>query len=151
MKPCITKTFHVLFVDDDQDESYLFQEALDHLSIKIKVTHAYDGNDLMAQLNVGFLPDIVFLDLNMPYKDGAEALVEIRGDSRFDKLPLVIYSTANNLGYIETCYEKGASLFVIKPTSFKGIMEVVADVLARDWKAGVRVARQNFVISATPE
>ena len=147
MKTEINKPVHVLFADDDADESYLFKEALEHLSLNVTFTHVIDGNALLEYLNTAQTPDLVFLDLNMPYKDGTEALEEIRKMPKFEKLPLIIYSTANNKGYIDACLAKGASRFVIKPTSFNGIMKVINAVLSINWKLNQIIRRDNFVIS----
>jgi len=139
---------HVLFVDDDSDESYLFNEALEQSGLTIKLSRAKDGNDLLNFLQTQPLPDIVFIDLNMPYKDGLEALIEIRKDSKFEKLPLVIYSTTKNSNHIDATYKHGASLFVVKPNTFDGMVEVVRKVCTIDWENFSTPEREGFLISA---
>ncbi len=139
---------NVLLVDDDSEESYLFNEALEHAHLDIHLSRAHDGNDLIAYLQNQPTPDLVFMDINMPYKDGVEALTEIRSDPKFKKLPLIIYSTTKNEDSINACYEKGADFFVIKPNDFDELMQVVKKVCTYDWENYTKPSRGNFVITA---
>lgn len=148
MKNSQDSTLTLLFVDDDSDESYLFNEALEHSGLHVHLEGARDGNALLHYLNTRPLPDIVLVDLNMPHKDGMEALIEIRSNPAFDHLPLVIYSTSNNKHFIEQCYQNGASLFAIKPNDFDGMVEVAKSIVSYDWKLGTRVPKDQFVVKA---
>ena len=139
---------NVLLVDDDSEESYLFNEALEHAHLNIKLSRANDGNDLMSYLLREAPPDLVFMDINMPYKDGLEALTEIRSIQKFKSLPLIIYSTTKNEDSINACYEKGADMFVIKPDDFDELVDVVKKVCRYDWKNYMRPVRDSFVITA---
>ncbi len=141
-------TLNVLLVDDDSEESYLFNEALEHAHLNISLSRASDGNDLIAYLYNKPIPDLVFMDLNMPYKDGLEALTEIRSNPGFKNLPLIIYSTAQNEGSIDACYEKGADLFVVKPMDFDEMVRVVKKVCTFDWKNFTKPSREDFVVKA---
>jgi len=141
------QSFHLLFVDDDSDESYLFNEALEHSGLQVKLSKARDGNDLLAFLHTNAKPDVVLIDLNMPYKDGLEALIEIRNNEAFRDLPLVIYSTTSSAAFIQKCYENGANLFIVKPNSFDGMVEVVKRICTINWKQNTKPALQNFVLT----
>lgn len=143
------KALHILFVDDDSDESYLFNEALEHIGLTVNLSRAIDGNDLLKFLKHNTPPDLIFMDLNMPYKDGLEALAEIRSNEAFANLPIVIYSTTRNAVFMDACYEKGANLFVIKPNNFDGMVEVVNKVCLIDWKVLHEYSREEFVLKAT--
>jgi CheY-like chemotaxis protein len=142
---------HLLFVDDDSDESYLFNEALQHAGLLSQLSKAKDGNDLIAFLKSNPLPDMVLIDLNMPHKDGLEALAEVRSLSQFNDLPLIIYSTASNPTFIDQCYEKGANLYITKPNDFDGMVDVVKTIFNIDWKEFGRPTRENFVIRPVVE
>lgn len=144
------KPLHVLFVDDDSDESYLFNEALEQSGIAFQLSKARDGNDLLAFLHNNPLPDIVLIDLNMPHKDGLEALADIRSNPSFNNLPLIIYSTTSTPLFIELCYEKGANLFVVKPNRFDGMVNVVKKIFSIDWQNAERPARDQFVLTEMP-
>lgn len=138
---------HLLFVDDDSDESYLFNEALEQAGSTFRLSKAKDGNDLIDFLAKNGLPDIILIDLNMPYKDGLEALAELRTNPAYDQLPLVIYSTTDNPVYIDKCYKSGASMFIVKPETFDGMVEVVKKLSSIDWSNFTQPSREEFVIS----
>ena len=108
MKMAETKVLKVLFVDDDSDESYLFNEALEQSGLPIQLGRAHDGNQLLQVLKTGSLPDIILVDLNMPYKDGLEALREIRSNHEYEKIFIIIYSITEDKNSIRLAYDIGA-------------------------------------------
>ena len=138
---------HILFADDDSDETYLFNEAFEHSGIEVQLSYANNGNSLLSFLKSQPLPDIVVIDINMPHKDGLEALAEIRSHPEFISLPLIIYSTSRNSKIIEASYQKGADLFVVKPHNFDGLVQVVKKIASVDWKNKANQAREVFVIA----
>ncbi|MDB5191217.1 MAG: response regulator with Che-like receiver domain [Segetibacter sp.] len=146
MKP--NHPLHILFVDDDPDESYLFNEALEHTNYNVKLSYAKDGNNLISYLNANPLPDLIFLDINMPYKDGIEALTDIKNNPAFAHLPVIIYSTSKNDSSINRSYEKGADLYVIKPSDFEGMVYIVKAILNIDWKFRKRIPKEEFLLTA---
>ena len=83
-----TNPIHILLADDDSDDIINFQKALQHTDIAFTMTIAEDGNELMQILEnqKGSLPDIIFLDINMPQKDGQECLEDIRRQAQFQRL-----------------------------------------------------------------
>jgi CheY-like chemotaxis protein len=141
------KKLNILLVDDDSEESYLFNEALEHSGLHFHLYHANNGNDLMSFLLNEPPPDLVFIDINMPYKDGLEVLTELRDSPKFETLPLVIYSTAKNEDSINVCYEKGADLFVIKPNDFDEMVKVIRKVCTINWKSHNKTPRDKFVVA----
>jgi CheY-like chemotaxis protein len=142
-----TEVLNVLFVDDDADEFYLFNEAIEQSEQQVNMTRAKDGNDLMKILSTGNYPDIIFMDLNMPYKDGLETLVELKSSSAFQNIPVIIFSTTSNSTQINTCYEQGANMYVVKPESFDQITNMVTKVFALDWKTKASpTSFSNFVL-----
>ena len=147
MKTTSVKNLHLLFVDDDSDESYLFNEALEQAGLDFTLSRAKDGNDFIAFLTSNPLPDMVLIDLNMPYKDGLESLIEIRSNPEFNKLPLVIYSATRNKVFIDQCYQKGANLFIVKPNNFDGMVEIVKRVCNINWAEFQQPSREEFVIN----
>jgi len=138
---------HILFADDDSDESYLFNEALEHSGLDVKLSYANDGNSLLSFLQDNQLPDVVIIDINMPHKDGLEALDEIRKKPELKNLPLVIYSTSRDENVIGVSFKKGANLFVVKPDNFDGMVQVVKKVCEVDWKVNPLQAENRVVIS----
>jgi CheY-like chemotaxis protein len=138
---------HILFADDDSDESYLFNEALEHSHLNVVLSQANNGNSLLSFLKTNPLPDLVIIDINMPHKDGLEALAEIRSYPEFLSLPLVIYSTTTNSKIIEASFQKGANLFVVKPNNFDGMVQVVKKIGAINWKNNGKPSIENFVVT----
>jgi len=140
-------TTNVLFVDDDADEFYLFNEAIEQSLQQVKMDRAKDGNDLLEILGKGDYPDVIFMDLNMPYKDGLETLIELKSHSLYSKIPVIIFSTSNNNRQIDNCFKQGANMYVVKPETFDEITSMVNKVFALDWKTTVSPpSLNNFVL-----
>jgi len=147
MKTRVTVT-NVVFVDDDADEFYLFNEAIEQAELAVKMRRAKDGNDLIKYLHENELPDVIFMDLNMPYKDGVETLTELKSNGNFKEIPVIIFSTSRNANQINTCFDKGANMYVVKPETFDEISHMVKKVFAIDWKNSHQQAPQeSFVLS----
>jgi CheY-like chemotaxis protein len=124
---------HVLLADDDTDDLLLFNEAIEQSELPLTFSHAEDGNELLKRLDADKAPDILFLDVNMPYKNGIECLYEIRANGKFKNLPIVIYSTTNYKVNIDACFNGGADLYVVKPNTFDDILKLVRKVCNKDW------------------
>ncbi len=107
---------HILLADDDKDDRFFFKDALSKLSIPNKFTSVDDGEQLMSYLtkNSHTLPDVLFLDLNMPRKNGAECLTEIKLNKKLQHLPVIIYSTSLHETIADELYENGAHYYVRK-------------------------------------
>jgi CheY-like chemotaxis protein len=127
-------TFIVL-ADDDADDRDLFSEAVADCGFKVKVETASDGVELIHMLkNKNEMPELIFLDLNMPNKNGRDCLIEIRKSEELKHIPIVIYSTSSSRSDIDFTYENGANLFIRKPSSFRELVQIARKVLALDWK-----------------
>ena len=127
-----TKPIHILLVDDDEDDRYLTREAFQqHFPIS-QISAVEDGEELMEFLSYSGryngaghqLPELILLDLNMPRKDGREALREIKNDVRLRHIPIIILTTSDAKDDIETSYVNGANSFITKPTSYQRLSEV---------------------------
>lgn len=112
------RKLQVLLADDDNDDKELFTEAIESIASNVSLHTVSDGTELMSKLNSTNLPDIIFLDLNMPCKNGFECLSEIRENDRFKNIPVIIYSTSVNPDQVESTYRQGANLYLQKPGSF---------------------------------
>ena len=124
---------HVLLAEDDDDDYYVFSVAIADVPFKVLLTRAEDGEKLLKLL-AEKTPDILFLDLMMPCKNGHECLKEIRADKKYDELPIIIYSSLSDLKNIEMCYRAGSNLYMIKPSSFEEIKNAVERILSIDWR-----------------
>ena len=120
---------HILLADDDPDDIEIFQEALMEVAPHIKISSVNDGETLMLFLKKQ-KPNLLFLDLNMPCKNGLECLDEIRAVKSYNYLPVIIYSTTVNAAQVDASYLKGASLYLQKPSHFDGIKKSIARILS---------------------
>jgi len=139
----------VLLADDDADDRDFFMDAVSEVAPNVKVETVTNGEQLIHRLSNGLpLPHIIFLDLNMPVKDGHECLEEIRGNDKFRHIPIVIYSTSSSNEHIEETYAGGASLYVRKPDSFGDLKAIAKKILTLDWDDHQRPSRENFYLTA---
>ena len=124
---------NVLVAEDDDDDYLIFCLAVDETEIATIVTRAENGEVLMSTLKEK-IPDILFLDIHMPCKDGKECLLEIRSNKRYDHLPIIIYSSFKDIDTIEYCFRKGSNLYAIKPVEVKSLTKMLKAILLIDWK-----------------
>jgi CheY-like chemotaxis protein len=109
-------TIQILFADDDTDDHFFFKRALKEVPFNTHFISVGDGTELMDYLleNIGNLPDILFLDNNMPRKKGYECLADIKRNPKLKDLPVVIYSTYLDDDIADLLYEKGAYYYIRK-------------------------------------
>jgi len=114
--PTAETPINILLADDDADDRYFFDKVLKSLPVLTDLTTVEDGEKLMVYLaeNAEKLPDILFLDLNMPKQNGSECLVEIKQNEQLKKLPVIIYSTHKHERDSDILYEKGAHYYIRK-------------------------------------
>lgn len=124
-------SLHLLPADDDEDDRELFQSALKELPVVIQLTTVEDGEALMQWLQTQKpnLPDLLFLDLNMPRKDGQECLRQIKQGPELQTLPVIILSAAVSPAQTDTLYATGAWYFIQKPERYGQLTKVVEQVL----------------------
>lgn len=124
----------ILCAEDDPDDRLLMQDAFEEAPLGSRLIFVEDGEDLMAYLHRRGVwadpassprPSLILLDLNMPRKDGREALREIKQSSAFRTIPVVILTTSSADTDIFGSYDIGANSYVIKPVTFDGLVEVI--------------------------
>jgi len=145
-----SKQLSILLADDDTDDCTFFKEAVNDLSMKNKLTTVHDGEKLMHLLNneSHVLPDVLFLDLNMPRKNGFECLAEIKRNKRLKDLHVVIFSTSFEQEVVNQLFESGAQHFIRKPsefTQYKKIIQYTIEEILNDTFSHNN--RKVFVIS----
>jgi DNA-binding NtrC family response regulator len=118
---------NIALVDDDQDEKYIFQIALDELGIEYDFHYFSEANSFTDYLKntSSNLPNIVFLDMHMPLKSGLELLEEIRTESKFDKIRTVIYSNSISDVTISAFKSLGTTDFIVKPPELSEMKAVL--------------------------
>lgn len=139
----------IILADDDEDDRLFFEEAFEELKINTKVKTFNDGVQLMDYLNetANFLPNILFLDLNMPKKSGMECLSEIKKDNRFKDLAIAIYSTSASEEDIENTFVMGANVYIKKPNDFKQLKKVLSNVVTINWQYHTSgLNKDNFLL-----
>ena len=129
-------SMHILLADDDEDDRTFFSEAIEELKMNNKLTLFKDGNDLMDYLVHPdiMLPHVLFLDLNMPGKTGLDCLKEIRANTRFKDISIVIYSTSSSEKDIENTFIEGANIYIKKPNDFSMLKKVIKEVININWQ-----------------
>jgi len=118
----------ILLAEDDEDDVTLFRAVLQEIAPHAELRRAKDGEQLMHMLNEQTLPDILFLDVMMPCKDGRQCIQEIRADTTFDKLPVVVYSYLTDPEMANFFYENGANAFMHKPYSFERLAGLLKNI-----------------------
>jgi CheY-like chemotaxis protein len=128
----IQRKLNIFLADDDEADCLLFKEALEELPVTVKLTTVQDGEQLMELLakKVKRLPDALFLDLNMPRKNGMASLGEIKRNSQLEKLPVIIFSTASEKAKVSQVYKDAAHYYIRKPAEFSELKKVIYNALA---------------------
>jgi CheY-like chemotaxis protein len=145
-----TKRLNILLADDDSGDRQFFSMALDAINIPTKLETVVDGEKLMDYLseNLQQLPDVIFLDLNMPRKNGFECLSEIKSKQQLNKLQIIIFSTSFELEVVNMLYKNGAKYFIRKPSGFlqfKKIINHTVTLIAQEKMS--KTSREDFVLT----
>ena len=120
----------IFLAEDDDEDAEIFKDALSDLNLHTTLTVVQNGILLMNLLaNSEHLPDIIFLDLNMPLKNGLQCLKEIKNSERWKSLNIIILSTSSNKIQKEEMYSHGANFFLTKASSYKEFKDNLAGCL----------------------
>ena len=142
----------ILIAEDDPDDRLMLKEAFAERCHGCRICFAHDGVQLMRILNreeqlpdghnESFAcPDLILLDLNMPLKDGREALQEIKSSPRLRAIPTIVMTTSGNEDDIRDCYNAGANSYIVKPTSYTGLLDIVSS-LTNYWATTVSLPKR---------
>ncbi len=132
--------------DDDKDDFFILKEAAEKAGETLQVSYAANWLELWRFI-IKTLPDVLFLDINMPVKDGIECLQLIRKERKYDKVPIFIYSTSVNKIDIDKAYEHGANYFIVKPNAIDDITNIIKKLVSMGKEALIAVPpREEFVI-----
>ncbi len=140
---------HIILADDDEDDRLFFTDAFEELKISTKVQTYNDGAELMEYLNGedAILPEILFLDLNMPKKNGIECLNEIKENEKFSDIAIAIYSTSSSEEHIEETFVNGANIYIKKPNDFETLKKVLSNVVTINWQYQTSgLNKDNFLL-----
>ncbi len=137
----------IVWADDDPDDRLLIQDALSCDPWRHQVRFVDDGEELLdylqhrgkyASRDSSPRPSLILLDLNMPRRDGREALQEIKGDPALRHIPIVVITTSKAEGDIDRSYDLGVSSYISKPTSYEELVEMMR-TLGKYWCEVVRL------------
>jgi CheY-like chemotaxis protein len=141
----------ILVTDDDIDDREFFADAVEDLNLGYPVEFCENGLALLDRLydNNLAMPDIIFLDLNMPIMSGFEVLKQIREDVKFKNIPIIaIYSTSATEDGVKDTFGLGANAYVVKPISFNDLKKLLKKVIETDWKGKLEKTEMgSFIIS----
>jgi len=135
------KPITILYADDDAEDRMLVKDAWEESRLANDLHFVEDGEELMqylrrvgkyAELNGTPLPGMILLDLNMPRKDGREALQEIKADPRLRSIPVVVLTTSKADADILRAYDLGVNSFILKPVTFESLVEITK-TLSKYW------------------
>lgn len=131
----------ILLADDDEEDRMLAADALQESRVVNDLRFVEDGDELLDYLvhrgkysdpRSSPTPGLILLDLNMPKKDGREALREIKADPDLRRIPIIVLTTSKAEEDIYRTYDLGANSFITKPVSFEGLVQVMRDI-GRYW------------------
>jgi CheY-like chemotaxis protein len=122
----------ILMAEDDEEDRLMTQEALAEVNAVNELRFVIDGEDLMDYLHQrgahgteARRPAVILLDLNMPRKNGREALAEIKSDPDLRHIPVVVFTTSKDDDDVVSTYDLGANSFITKPSRFPALIEVM--------------------------
>lgn len=131
----------ILMAEDDPDDRFLAQEALEEARLVNELRFVHDGEALMdylhrrgayAEPGAAPRPGLILLDLNMPRKDGREALEEIKADSDLRRIPVVVLTTSKAEEDVVRSYDLGVNAYITKPVTFESLVQVMK-ALGKFW------------------
>jgi CheY-like chemotaxis protein len=144
--PELKKMRDILLAEDDEDDVMFFEMALEAIGETYSLRTAHNGVQLLETLEAGRIPDLLFLDLNMPIKNGYECLKEIKADKELKKCNVVILTTSKNPKHIDACFKLGAACFLVKPRSIQGLQALLKKVLLMQRSFLESITMASFVL-----
>ncbi len=129
----------ILLIDDDTDDFLVFEDALKEINSLFELSYIRSAKDIPKDGECK-IPELIFLDINMPDKDGFEWLKDIRNSGY--KIPVIMYSTADNPVFVKRAYDQGANIYFPKPESFRKLQTSLKELLGYDWQQPEKVTEQ---------
>ena len=126
----MAKPIHILLVEDDEDDRLFFVEAINDIDVSIGLDIAANGMEALLKLHKALeLPDIIFMDVNMPVMGGFDCLRKLKSLPRYNTIPVVILTTTSSFKEQETSGMLGASLFFTKPQVYSALKQRISQAL----------------------
>lgn len=138
----------IFYADDDKDDLDFFRDVTDSLTGKIQLfTHTNVDSLLGALQKPPPIPQVIFLDLNMPGKNGFDALQELKKNLDLKDIPVVIFSTSSDEHSVSKSLDMGASFYVTKSTTFATLKKSIEYTLGINWQT-FEPSSSNFIYKA---
>ena len=134
----------ILLADDDTDHAVLFEKIIKRQFPHVNTSHVADGEQLIQFLHINPV-DLLFLDLNMPCKDGYECLQEIRKDPIIMDLPIIVYSSSAQLSDIQRSFINRADFYLVKPFIADHLKTAFKMILSVNWKNNPPIRQHYFI------
>ena len=146
----ISQNINILLADDDKADCLLFKDALEELPVSAQLTIVHNGEELIEELTKkgNKLPDVLFLDLNMPRKNGFASLGEIKRNTSLQGLPVIIFTTSSEMKTVTEVFRDAAHYYICKPADFLRLKKVIYEALTLiTQKNNSMPLEENFVIT----
>ena len=144
------KQLNVLLADDDIDDCIFFKNALTDLPMATQLVTVHDGEELMVMLvnETTPLPHVIFLDINMPRKNGFECLAEIKKSDRLKDVPVIMFSTSNSREAMSSLFSTGADIYIRKPGNFDQLKELIHHALPMATEKVFSNSQLKYILNA---
>ena len=141
---------NIFLAEDDADDRMFFEDALNEVDIPTQLTISNNGLELMSNLDILTVhppPDVIFLDLNMPFKNGLECLKEMKNEEKLKDIFVAIYSTSDHENDVDETFKNGANIYITKPNDFSKLKQVLekAVTTASQYRDSI-MKRENFLL-----
>jgi DNA-binding response OmpR family regulator len=133
----------IVLAEDNLEHCFFFERALKEVAPGVGFSAVHDG-DKLIQLLESYLPDLLFLDLGMPCKNGVQCMKEIRAHRLNDSMPIVVFSITDDNQAIQAAYGYGANLYIVKPNEYSLLKSFLEKVLSMDWNDPKGVTDSHF-------
>ncbi len=136
----------ILLAEDSDDHMFLFKKVVNTLPLKTILHTVQDGVELCNYIRnpLNPLPDIIFLDINMPRKNGLECLKEIRDCNAFNQIPVVVYTTSDEESDKKSAHENGANLYLIKDGDYRSLSRIILLLLSENEEETSKVGAADY-------
>jgi PleD family two-component response regulator len=138
----VKKVSKVLFIDDDAEDFMLLKEALIEADASVQAFYLRDVEEILPFLQQND-PQLIFLDINMPRKDGFDCLQELKG-SAFSFIPVIMLTSTSNPLHVQRAYESGANLFFTKPSRYVDMVSIMKQVLLFNWNNAAAITQTYY-------
>ncbi len=146
----ILQKLNILLADDDPADCLLFKNALEELPVSVHLNIVHNGDQATELLSKkrSKLPDVLFLDIHMPRKNGFATLEEIKRNKRLEDLPVIIFSTSSELEGVKRVYSDAAHYYICKPANFSQLKNVIYEALTLISQKNKSIPlKENFMIT----